>query len=213
MEQMRLFANNEIEPAIDYLFGQNMLGQIANVDTLPKEVIYQVAQTIFGKSVVDLANASVVQEICITKFIPNILAIIHHSGLKAGMITMSLTEACQQLILTDMMKPDFKPMKAFDPNKVWNPNLDPADGHMNAFNPFIILLRLQLYIDMTKEFADKHVSFMNYLVCTTDNSFEETLRKIYNLKEGESARIWFPVLPSLDFTAVSRITEIVEQFA
>ena len=77
MEQMRLFANNEIEPAIDYLFGQNMLGQIANVDTLPKEVIYQVAQTIFGKSVVDLANASVVQEICITKFIPNLYSSVN----------------------------------------------------------------------------------------------------------------------------------------
>lgn len=213
MEQMRLFAKNEIEPAIDYLFGQNMLGQIANVGNMPKQAIYQAAQTIFGKSVVDLANAAVVQDICITKFIPNILAIMHHSGLKAGMVTMTLAEAAQQLILYDMMQPDFKPMKAFDPNKVWNPNLDPADGHMNAFNPFIILFRLQLYIDMTKEFADKHVSFMNYLVCTADDAFEETLRKIYSLKDGEVARIWFPVLPSLDFTPISRMTEIVERFA
>lgn len=210
---MKLFEKNEVEPAIDYLFTNDMLKSIANIDTLPKSVIYQAAQTIFGKSIVNLANAMIIQEISITKFIPRILAMIHYSGMQAGMISMYLAETAQQMVIHDVMSPDFTPMKGFDPDKVWNPNFDPADGYKNAFNPYIMLLRCQIYIDMTKEFADKNISFMNYLVCTADNGFEETLRRIYNLKDGEVARIWFPLLPALDYTNISRMIDMVERFA
>ncbi len=212
---LKLFEKDEIEPAIDYLFDKQYVKalQFDKELNLPKSVIYQAGRNIFGKSVVQIANAVKIQDTCLDSVIPSILAILKHSGIDCGFMLMSLASIATNMVLADMKRPDFEPMKAFNEDKIWNPNFDPKDGYKNAFNPYISLARANIFIDISKEFANTHVSFMRYLLNSSDGDLEQTIHKIYQLKPGEVGRIYFNLLPAFDYTNISRIVDMVEEFA
>ena len=212
---LKLFEKDEFETAIDYLFDKQYIKalQLDKELNIPKSVIYQAGINIFGKSVDQIAKEIKIKNICFDSIIPSILAILKHSEINCGLMMMSLASIATNMMLADMKRPDFEPMKSFDQDKVWNPNFDPRDGYKNAFNPYISLARVNIFIDISKEFADSHESFMRYLLNSSDGDLEQTVQKIYQLKPGELARIYFNLLPAIDYNNISRVVDMVEEFA
>lgn len=212
----KLFKSTDIEPALEFLFSNDLIksfSQFSNMDAAAsKQAMIHIGKHMFGKSTVDFANAIIIEDAMLKDYLPHITTILQHSKLESGLITMNPYPVMMDIFKANVKKMGSALLQPFDQNKLWLPNLDPKDGYRNMFNPYISLIRCNVFIDITKKFADNNTYFMNHL-CKITGDFEPTLRKIYKLKEGEAARIYFNLLPAVNFDNISRVFDMIEQFA